>query len=347
MFKHIYNIKNNAEVFFKNLFRSRPSLLWTMILIYTSCTLNNTTMKNNPLLCNPETGICEIPSTETTTGSPSPAPASESAIRIVYFTDPICSSCWGVEAQLKKLKLEYGPWITIDYRMGGLLPGWDTYKSGGISQPSDVAKHWDEASHHYQMPIDGDVWLEDPLSSSYPPSIAFKAAQLQDHDKAIAFLRYLREALFLEKQNITRWEVMEKAGKKAGLDTEILHRDFDHAGRSLFEQDLLLARQMGVRGFPTFFIFGSDNNEQLLYGARPYEDFEKALLKARPDLTKQTYSPEWRYLFEHFPSLTAKEFSVLTNSGMKQAEKELDELHKQGKLSKTTSKNGHLWTIIP
>ena len=30
------------------------------------------------------------------------------------------------------------------------------------------------------MPIDGDVWLEDPLNSSYPPSIAFKAAEMQD-----------------------------------------------------------------------------------------------------------------------------------------------------------------------
>jgi hypothetical protein len=27
------------------------------------------------------------------------------------------------------------------------------------------------------MPIIGDLWLEDPLESSYLPSIAFKAAQ--------------------------------------------------------------------------------------------------------------------------------------------------------------------------
>ena len=105
-------------------------------------------------------------------------PAGARPVKIVYFTDPICSSCWGIEPQLRQLKLEYGPYLDIEYRMGGLLPNW-SYNSGGISKPSDVAHHWDEVSLHYDMPIDGDVWLEDPLDSSYPPSIAFKAAQIK------------------------------------------------------------------------------------------------------------------------------------------------------------------------
>ena len=82
--------------------------------------------------------------------------------------------------------MEYGDAIEIEYRMGGLLPDW-SYNSGGISKPSDVAHHWDEVSEHYDMPIDGDVWLEDPLDSSYPPSIAFKAAQIQDNEKGYLF----------------------------------------------------------------------------------------------------------------------------------------------------------------
>jgi hypothetical protein len=43
--------------------------------------------------------------------------------------------------------------------------------------------------------FDGDIWLEDPLPSSYPPSIAFKAAQMQDGDLAILFLRRIKEML--------------------------------------------------------------------------------------------------------------------------------------------------------
>jgi len=156
-------------------------------------------IKNNPLLCDIETGMCETKKENTDTSDQNNQQASEKSVKLIYYTDPICSSCWGIEPQLRKLKLEYGSAIETDYRMGGLLPDW-SYNSGGIGKPSDVASHWDEVSVHYDMPIDGDLWLEDPLESSYPPSIAFKAAQLQGEIKAHLFMREIREMVFLKKK---------------------------------------------------------------------------------------------------------------------------------------------------
>jgi len=79
--------------------------------------------KSNPLLCDPETGVCEIDTTSTT-GDFDYQFQQKKLIKIIYFTDPICSSCWGIEPQLRKLKLEYGKYLEIEYRMGGLLPDW-------------------------------------------------------------------------------------------------------------------------------------------------------------------------------------------------------------------------------
>lgn len=175
-------------------------LILIITLVNTSCqaqTNNKMEEKNNPLLCDPVEGICGIP--DSTANTKVATQKTEKSVKVIYFTDPICSSCWGIEPQLRKLKLEYGNNVEIEYRMGGLLPDW-SYNSGGISKPSDVAHHWDEVSVYYDMPIDGDVWLEDPLNSSYPPSIAFKAAQMQDNEKAILFLRELRELVFLQKK---------------------------------------------------------------------------------------------------------------------------------------------------
>ncbi|HQP01246.1 MAG TPA: DsbA family protein, partial [Bacteroidia bacterium] len=180
--------------------------------------------QNNPLMCDPESGICEIPTNKISSAESSLIKSDKKPVKIIYYTDPICSSCWGIEPQLRKLKLEYGNNIEVEYRMGGLLPNW-SYNSGGISKPSDVAHHWDEVSVYYDMPIDGNVWLEDPLNSSYPPSIAFKAAQMQDNEKAILFLREIREMVFLQKKNITKWEHLELAGKKVGLDIVKLKTD--------------------------------------------------------------------------------------------------------------------------
>ncbi|MGU3376971.1 DsbA family protein [Chryseobacterium sp. M5A1_1a] len=32
----------------------------------------------------------------------------EKPVKAIYFTGPICSSCWGIEPQLRKLQLEFG-----------------------------------------------------------------------------------------------------------------------------------------------------------------------------------------------------------------------------------------------
>ncbi|WP_293304135.1 DsbA family protein [Pedobacter sp. UBA5917] len=298
---------------------------------------------NNPLLCDPISGICEMPGTEPSIDG-SLKTATGKKLRMLYFTDPICSSCWGIEAQLKKLKLEYGHGLDIEYRMGGLLPNW-SYNSGGISKPSDVAPHWDEVSPHYQMPIDGDVWISDPLDSSYPPSIAFKAAELQDMDKARRFFRIMREMVFLRKINIAKWENITAAAELAGLDTDLMKIDFNGAAKVLFEEDLKLAANMSVRGFPTIFIFKGNENTEKIYGFKPYGDYETAINRIAPEITKKDYDKNWEALFGTFRSLTLKEFSELSDISLPEAKVQLDTLVNEGKLSVFDTKNGSIWWI--
>ena len=298
--------------------------------------------QNNPLLCDPEEGICGIP--ETVTKPDGMEQKSERPVKIIYFTDPICSSCWGIEPQLRKLKLEYGANIEMEYRMGGLLPDWN-YNSGGISKPSDVAHHWDEASLYYDMPIDGDVWLEDPLPSSYPPSIAFKAAQLQDKEKAVQFMRILREQLFLKKKNIAKWENIAIAANEAKLDVAKLQADCDGPAKILFEEDLNIARKNGVRGFPTLFFINAKGGKETVYGSKPYAFYEMAVLKSYPKAIKAEYAKNWETLFLKYNSLTAKEFSELSGTPRAESETVLNGLSDKGLLEKLTTKNGSLWTV--
>lgn len=306
--------------------------------------MNKETLKNNPLICDIETGMCETTDETTDTASKNKVRSTEKSVKLVYFTDPICSSCWGIEPQLRKLKLEYGHAVDMEYRMGGLLPDW-SYNSGGIGKPSDVASHWDEVSVHYDMPIDGDLWLEDPLDSSYPPSIAFKAAQMQDNEKAMRFLREIREMVFLYKKNIAKWEHMEVAAKKVGLDTKRLKTDFEGKAKALFQEDLKLGKELGARGFPTISFIDDAGNTETVYGTRPYAFYEMAILKLNPDATKSEYRKDWETLFSFYPSLTAKEFAELSGTPRDESEKQLNELVEKGSLEKHTTKNGSIWTV--
>ncbi len=302
--------------------------------------MEKVTEKNNPLLCDPATGVCGIPDSTGQIGSA--AQKAETAIKVVYFTDPICSSCWGIEPQLRKLKLEYGDHMEIEYRMGGLLPDW-SYNSGGISKPSDVAQHWDEVSAHYDMPIDGDVWLEDPLDSSYPPSIAFKAAQLQSPDQAILFLRAMREMVFLQKKNIAKWENIALAATQTGLDPDQLKADCEGKAKELFEEDLRIARTFGVRGFPTLFFIDSGGKKETVYGSKPYAFYETAILQLHPQVVKKEYSKKETFLFSKYTSLTLREFTELSGTPRAEAESLLERLTEKGTLEKVTTKNGSLW----
>jgi putative protein-disulfide isomerase len=326
----------------------------TYIILITLTTIGNTSChsqnkknmqeQNNILMCNPEIGVCELPANNTSSADSGWVKANKKPVKIIYYTDPICSSCWGIEPQLRRLKLEYGSNIEVEYRMGGLLPNW-SYNSGGISKPSDVAHHWDEVSKYYDMPIDGNVWLEDPLPSSYPPSIAFKAAQIQDNEKAILFLREIREMVFLQKKNITKWEHLELAAKNTGLDIIKFKIDYEGKAKELFEEDLKLSKELGVRGFPTMFFTDTMGRKEVVYGSKPYDTFENTLLKLFPSASKINYDKTWSYIFSKYHSLTAKEFSELTGTLRPESEKHLDDLTAEGKLEKLTTKNGAIWKL--
>ncbi|HTN46635.1 MAG TPA: ClpXP adapter SpxH family protein [Flavipsychrobacter sp.] len=296
---------------------------------------------NNPLLCDTTTGMCELPVARAT-GLHEKIEVKNQKLKILYFTDPICSTCWGIEPQLRRLKLEYGNEVAIEYYMGGLLPDW-SYNSGGISKPSDVAHHWDEVSAFYKMPIDGDVWLDDPLPSSYPPSIAFKAAQMQDDTKALAFLRRLREMVFLEKKNITHWEHLAIAARETGLDSQQLQKDYKGAAKTAFEADLAKAKQMGVRGFPTLFIVNGEGAEEKIYGFKPYSVFESSIVKLQPRAKAVPYHKDGAALFKKFPTLTTREFAELADLSWGEAEARLETLQQQKKLDKLVTKNGAIW----
>lgn len=300
------------------------------------------TTNTNPLLCDPEAGYCGLPDNSPT--NIDIKKTTEKPVKLIYFTDPICSSCWGIEPQLRKLKLEYGTNYEIEYRMGGLLPDW-SYNSGGISKPSDVAHHWDEASVYYDMPIDGDVWIEDPLNSSYPPSIAFKAAEIQSPEKALLFLRELKEMVFIRKLNITKWENIAAAAGKTGLNVNQLKSDYEGKAQLLFEQDLKLAKELGVRGFPTIFFATNNGEKEIIYGSKPYAFYEIALLKLDPIAQKAEYNKNWETVFSKYNSLTAKEFAELTGNPRKESERILNQLADNGSLRKTATKNGSLWTL--
>ncbi len=202
----------------------------------------------------------------------------EKEVRVKYFTDPLCSVCWGMEPHLKKWIKDFGHHLDIEYRMGGLMPMWDLYRNNGISSFEEMAAMWRSAGNKYEVKLDGSVWLNDPPFSSFPPSIAFKAAQLQSNELAIRFFDRIRKMVFVENVNISKWENLWKAAEEVGLDP--LQLSIDHTGeaRHLFDEDLYLAQKCDVEGFPTLLLTNEHRQTIRLEGYQTYESLKEGLI---------------------------------------------------------------------
>lgn len=264
-------------------------------------------------------------------------------MKILYFGDPICSTCWGIEPQFRKFKLEYGHVIDFEYHMGGLLKSWKKFKRGSISAPLDVAPYWEQRTRIDQMPMDGDVWIEDPLHSSYPPSIAFVAAQLQNQNASLLYLRRLREMVFLEKKNIARWGYLSQAAKETGINLVQLKQDYDGKAKDLFAKDLRLAREYKVKELPTLVFINKKGKTESVSGYISYKQMVDTLIKLNGPTEKKIYPKDELTLFENYPALTTKEFATLKGISYRQAEIILHKYEAANKTKSRRSKNGKLW----
>jgi predicted DsbA family dithiol-disulfide isomerase len=208
----------------------------------------------------------------------------ERVLELVEYTDPYCTWCWGSEPILRKINEVYRGQVKIDYKMGGLVENIDTFfdpsnQIGGRDWYKQVARHWLEASQRHGMPVDEQVFydLKDELFSTYPASIAVKAAEFQDAVVAKLFLRRMREAAAAERVLIHRLEVQAELAEEVGLAGDKLLEDIKSGkAERAFKRDVEEARAKGITGFPTYVIRNKVGEEMLIYGYQRFEAFEAA-----------------------------------------------------------------------
>lgn len=193
--------------------------------------------------------------------------AVPAATTITYVTDPLCSGCWALEPAWRRLRFREPAGVRYVY--GGLLPSWDGFRdrANGIAAPEDVASHWEEVARRSGQAIDAGVWRVDPPESSFPASIAAVAVRLVAPEHEGAYLRRVRELVFLERANIARAEVLEGALATVDVDPASWRRVLDNgAARTVFGADLDFARTLGVHVLPTVVADGRVITEEVRLG---------------------------------------------------------------------------------
>ncbi|MCU6711395.1 DsbA family protein [Paenibacillus sp. J5C_2022] len=250
-------------------------------------------MNSKQMMCDLKTGLCGEAENDAMEMIDFEDPFEKATL--YYVTDPICSHCWALEPVLRRLQLQYGHYFEFHTVMGGLLESWDGFgdAKNGISKPADVAGHWREVGEHSRMPIDGSLWLDNPIQSSYPASRVFKVVQQKDERLAHTFLRRAREAVFTFNRNIGERQVLGEIVKQLGLDSmEILSEADLPQSQNLLEQDFTLARRLGVRGFPTIVMMNAENKGVKIVGARSLDEYVHGLEQVLAHATELDPKPQ-------------------------------------------------------
>jgi putative protein-disulfide isomerase len=269
--------------------------------------------QTNKMVCDLETGVCGEAGGEEMEMIDLNAP--KKSLHLYYVTDPICSHCWALEPDLRRFEAQYGDYFEMHTIMGGLLESWNGFAdvSNGISGPADVASHWREVGEHSRMPIDGSLWYDNPVPSSYIPSRVFKVVQKESEQLATEFLRRAREAVFAFNQNIGDEQVLIEIVNQLNLDGEQIVKEANSEnGQQLLDQDFALARSMGVRGFPTIIIVNEENKGVKIVGARPLDYYIQGLKQILSKEELQTKpQPSLELLLEKEGLLFSREIEAM------------------------------------
>jgi putative protein-disulfide isomerase len=275
-------------------------------------------------------------------------------VELRYYTDPACEWSWGAEPQLRRLIWEFGDSISPRWVMGGLARTLDR---------DDHATHlagWLEAAAATGMPCDPQLWLINPISSTYPACQAVLAACEQGPHAGYHYLRRLREGLLCERKRLDHADALLAEAGPAGLNRERFEIDLrSNAIVEAFGADLDATRTpsddarsagkvrdlgRGVERFPlpSAVFTGTDGSSHGVFGPQPYEAYREAALAAGATSTKDSRLEPLEAI-ERFGRCATRELEELTGRPRPVLEAELWALAREWRLKPVPVLTGTLW----
>ncbi|MBU8877475.1 DsbA family protein [Bacillus sp. FJAT-29790] len=264
-------------------------------------------------------------------------------LELYLFVDPLCPECWALEPIIKKLMIEYGRYFSIKHVLSGRLA---TLNIGKRQNYENMADLWEKTASRSGMSCDGSLWLENPISSPHLASIAIKAAELQGRRAGIRFLRKLQEVLFLEKQNVSSFDVLKECAKSVGLDVAEFISDIhsDSAARA-FQCDLKITSEMEVQEIPTLVFFNENIEDEgiKIAGYYDYEVYEQILEEMLMEKPARSTPPSVEKFLQCFKFVASKEIAVVYNMTINEVEREMKKLQLKQIVEQIPVKYGMFW----
>lgn len=196
--------------------------------------------------------------------------------------------------------------VKVIQHMGYLIPDvrtepdFDYAAKGYDGVNRSIGEHWDRPQKVTGMPYVQEKFhmFSEGNYSGLPAAIGFKAAELVAPELAPAYLRRVREGIFVTGEKVIERDVKIRIAGEVGIDQEAFRRVIENGeAEKAFEADIQWADSRNVDLYPTYFLSYGDKRERLA----GYITFPK-LAKAIERLTEAALAP--KYLEQTYESLT-------------------------------------------
>ena len=170
---------------------------------------------------------------------------------LIYFSDPMCSWCYGFSPVIEEIRRTFGRALPIRVVMGGLRPGTETPMTEEAKL--EVGDHWAHVHEATGLPFNG-AGMAAPgfIYDTDHAARAVVVARRDGEEMAASFLARAQRAFYAEGRDVTQGGTLAEIAEELGLDREpFLEAWSSEEAKQETWRDYAISQRAGVTGFPT------------------------------------------------------------------------------------------------
>lgn len=223
-------------------------------------------MTEKRFICDPKTGTCHPIDID----NQMEVIEKDNDREIIYVGDPMCSWCWGITNEIRKLKDHY-PHYNFTIVVGGLRPGGGDLWNEQMK--TFLKHHWEEVNKRSGQPFGYKLFEKEYFNyDTEPPCRAVVASRKWMENYALAFYEEVSRKFYVENEYPGDPEFYRSVCSIFDIPYRSFLNHFNSQEvKHITEYEFQLNRKWGVRGYPSI-LFRSNKN---LYQVSPgYSEFE-------------------------------------------------------------------------
>lgn len=175
-----------------------------------------------------------------------------------FFTDPMCSWCWGFTPVIEAVREEYLPRLDVELVLAGLHP--DETEPISDVERQDIFHEWHQVHERSGQAFDFEhAALPGFICNSEPPCRAVLAAASLDQKLGFQMIKAIQSTFFAHGRDVTETDVLADIAVELGLDRDAFLKAFESdEARSMTQAQFIQTRKMGVRGLPALILQQGD-----------------------------------------------------------------------------------------